>query len=129
TGEDIDIGTDDVKYVTPKAIADSSIGTGGGSDLTPATGEDIDIGTDDVKYVTAKSITDSSVNKGWDLALASQIGTTSNESLIVSAARLTDSPYYRMFPGSFVTVVQDIEPGPEENQVYFSIVMTNATPG
>ena len=73
TGAEIDTGTDDAKYVTPKAIADSDLattsditGTNSGTntgDEVVATGAEIDTGTDNEKMVTPKAVEDSSYTK------------------------------------------------------------------
>jgi hypothetical protein len=62
TGAEINTGTDDLKYVTPKAIADSNVAFT--SDIpVKASGAEVDTGTDDAKYVTAKAMEDSSYAK------------------------------------------------------------------
>lgn len=53
TGAEVDTGTDDAKYVTAKAMADS------GYAKEKATGAEVNTGTDDAKFVTAKAIEDS----------------------------------------------------------------------
>ena len=53
SGAEINTGTDDAKFVTAKAIADSALSKG------KAAGTDINTGTDDAKFVTAKAIADS----------------------------------------------------------------------
>jgi len=79
TGAEINTGTDDAKFATPKAIADSGIGK------AKATGAEINTGTDDAKFVTPKAIADSkladfirgdgwvSANETWEYASASTI--------------------------------------------------------
>jgi hypothetical protein len=61
TGAEIDTGTNDTKFVTPKAIEDSNLART--SDIptlpTKATGAELDTGTDDNKFATAKAINDS----------------------------------------------------------------------
>lgn len=58
TGAEVDTGTDDAKFVTAKAVADSSVAMT--SDIpVKASGAEINAGTDDAKFVTAKAITDS----------------------------------------------------------------------
>ncbi|MEM5875577.1 MAG: hypothetical protein QXX45_03355 [Candidatus Aenigmatarchaeota archaeon] len=79
TGSDINIGTEDAKIVTPKAIADSNVvftdktQTLTNKTLTSpvintsfsgtakASGSDINIGTEDAKIVTPKAIADSKI--------------------------------------------------------------------
>lgn len=58
TGAEINTGTDDAKFATPKAIADSNIAFT--TDIpVKASGAELDTGTDDVKFATAKAIKDS----------------------------------------------------------------------
>lgn len=61
TGAEINTGTDDAKFATPKAIADSNIAFLSDIPTVPskATGTDVDTGTDDTKYLTVKAINDS----------------------------------------------------------------------
>jgi len=57
-GSEINTGTDDAKYATSKAIADSNLAYL--ADIpSKAVGSELDTGTDDAKYVTAKAIKDS----------------------------------------------------------------------
>jgi len=65
TGAEVDAGTDDAKYVTPKAIADSGIAFTSDIPSVPvkATGAEVDAGTDDAKFATPKAIEDSSYTK------------------------------------------------------------------
>lgn len=56
SGSDINTGTDDAKFVTAKAIADSTI-----SKATKASGAEIITGTDDAKFATAKALADARV--------------------------------------------------------------------
>jgi len=58
TGAEINTGTDDAKFATAKAIADSNIAFV--ADIpVKASGTEVDTGTDDAKFVTAKAINDS----------------------------------------------------------------------
>jgi len=72
TGAEIDTGTDDAKFATPKAIDDSDLaktsditGTNSGTntgDEIVATGAEVNTGTDNVKYTSAKAIKDSKLS-------------------------------------------------------------------
>src|SRR5688572_12484861 len=57
SGAEVNTGTDDAKFVTAKAIADSTIGK------VKASGAEVNTGTDDVKFVTAKAMKDADVAK------------------------------------------------------------------
>ena len=63
TGAEINTGTDDAKFATPKAIADSNIAFLGDIPSVPvkATGAEINTGTDDAKFATPKAIADSDI--------------------------------------------------------------------
>ena len=62
TGAEIDTGTDDVKFVTPKAVEDSGIAKV--SEIpVKATGAEVDTGSDDVKFVTPKAVADSKITQ------------------------------------------------------------------
>ena len=63
TGVEINTGTDDAKFATPKAIADSNIAFLSDIPSVPvkATGVEINTGTDDAKFATPKAIADSNV--------------------------------------------------------------------
>lgn len=57
SGAEVNTGTDDAKFVTAKAIADSTIGK------VKATGAEVNTGTDDVKFATAKALKDADLAK------------------------------------------------------------------
>lgn len=57
TGAEVNTGTDDAKFVTAKAIADSTIGK------VKASGAEVNTGTDDVKFATAKALKDADLAK------------------------------------------------------------------
>lgn len=63
TGAEINTGTDDAKFATPKAIADSNIAFLGDIPTVPvkATGAEINTGADDAKFATPKAIADSNI--------------------------------------------------------------------
>jgi hypothetical protein len=54
TAADVDAGTEDVEYITPKALADSAYDI-----LVKATGAELNTGTDDAKFATAQALADS----------------------------------------------------------------------
>lgn len=63
TGAEINIGTEDAKIVTPKAIADSNVAMI--TDIpVKATGAEVTTGTDDAKFVTPKALTDAGIAAG-----------------------------------------------------------------
>lgn len=57
SGAEVNTGTDDAKFVTAKAIADSTIGK------VKASGAEVNTGTDDVKFATAKALKDADLAK------------------------------------------------------------------
>lgn len=57
TGAEVDTGTDDTKFVTAKAVADSGIGK------AKATGAEMNTGTNDTKFLTPKAYADSDAAK------------------------------------------------------------------
>jgi hypothetical protein len=57
SGAEVNTGTDDGKFVTAKAIADSTIAK------AKASGAETNTGTDDVKFVTAKALKDADIAK------------------------------------------------------------------
>lgn len=60
SGAEVDTGTDDAKFVTAKAIADSAVAIT--SDIpVKATGAEVNTGTNDAKFVTAKAVADSNI--------------------------------------------------------------------
>jgi len=64
TGAEINTGTNDAKFATPKAIADSDIAFLSDIPSVPvkATGAEITTGTNDTKFVTPKAMADAGVN-------------------------------------------------------------------
>jgi len=92
TGAEVNTGTATLKYVSPKAIAGSTIAKVG------AAGSDITTGTDTVKFVTAKAMADAGVNvvSGTFSLKANCIinaGFTINQRAYVSNATLTAGIY------------------------------------
>ena len=83
TGSEVDAGTNDTKYLTPKSIADSSIGR------FKATGSEVDAGTNDTKYLTPKSIADSSI--GRFKATGSDVDAGTDDSKYVTSKAIADS--------------------------------------
>lgn len=70
TGAEVDTGTDDAKYVTPKAIEDSSYAKTTAIPVK-ASGAEVTTGTDDAKFVTAKALTDAGIGAAsLNIALA-----------------------------------------------------------
>ena len=65
TGAEINTGTNNTKFASPKAIADSDVAFLSDIPAVPvkATGAEINTGTDDAKFATAKAIADSTVSK------------------------------------------------------------------
>jgi len=61
TGAEVDTGTDDAKFVTAKAMEDSSYAKTTAIPVK-ATGAEVDTGTDDAKFVTAKAVADSKLS-------------------------------------------------------------------
>lgn len=57
SGAEVTAGTNDAKFVTPKALSDAAIV------VTPvkATGEEVNVGTNDAKFLTPKAVTDSNL--------------------------------------------------------------------
>jgi len=64
TGAEINTGTNDAKFATPKAIADSDIAFLSDIPAVPvkATGAEITTGTNDANFVTPKAMADAGVN-------------------------------------------------------------------
>jgi hypothetical protein len=65
TGTEVNTGTDDFKFVTSKAIADSNLAFT--ADIpVKASGAEINTGTDDAKFATAKAIKDANIlTQAW----------------------------------------------------------------
>src|SRR3990172_7175662 len=61
TGTEINTGTNDAKFATPLAIADSNIAFIADVPVK-ATGAEINTGTDDAKFATAKAVADSNIS-------------------------------------------------------------------
>lgn len=64
TGAEINTGTNDTKFATPKAIADSDIAFLSDIPTLPvkATGSEVNTGTNDTKFVTPKAVADSNIS-------------------------------------------------------------------
>ena len=96
TGAEIDTGTDDAKFATPKAIADSDLARTGDIPSVPvkATGAEIDTGTDDAKFATPKAIEDSGLAKTSEIpvkATGAEIDTGTDDAKFVTAKAVEDS--------------------------------------
>jgi hypothetical protein len=69
TGAELNTGTDDAKFATAKALADSDYAKTTDIPTVPvkASGSEIDTGTDDAKFATAKAIADSGLTTTTEL--------------------------------------------------------------
>jgi hypothetical protein len=67
SGAEVNTGTDDAKFVTAKAIADSAIAK------AKATGAEMNTGTDDVKFLTAKAAKDADLAKAAGTPVAADV--------------------------------------------------------
>jgi len=83
TGAEIDTGTDDAKFVTCKAMKDSSFSPG------KASGAEVDTGTDDDKFVTCKAIKDSSLSP--TKATGVEVNTGTDDDKFVTAKAIAES--------------------------------------
>lgn len=71
TGAEINTGTDDAKFATPKAIADSNLAFV--ADIpVKATGAEVTTGTDDDKFVTAKALADAGIVAGGGMDITAE---------------------------------------------------------
>ena len=103
TGAEIDTGTDDAKFATPKAIADSDLARTGDIPSVPvkATGAEIDTGTDDAKFATAKAIEDSDLARTGDIpsvpvkAIGAEIIAGTDDAKFATAKAIEDSDLAR----------------------------------
>lgn len=97
TGAEVDTGTDDEKYVTPKAMEDSSYTKT--SDIpVKATGAEIDTGTDDDKFATPKAIADSGLAFTSDIpvkATGAEIDTGTDDAKFATPKAIEDSSYMK----------------------------------
>ena len=96
TGAEINTGTDDAKFATAKAIADSDLARTGDIPSVPvkATGAEIDTGTDDAKFATPKAIEDSGLAKTSEIpvkATGAEIDTGTDDAKFVTAKAVEDS--------------------------------------
>lgn len=90
---DINTGTDDNKYTTSKAIADSDIAFIGDIPVK-ATGAELDTGTDNDKFATAKALADSAYAKTSDIpvkATGAEINTGTDNDKMVTSKSIDDS--------------------------------------
>lgn len=69
TGAEINTGTNDAKFATPLAIADSNIAFIADVPVR-ATGAELNTGTDNLKFATAEALTDSNYAKTADITAA-----------------------------------------------------------
>lgn len=88
---DINTGTDDNKYTTSKAIADSDIAFIGDIPVK-ASGAEINTGTDDDKFTTAKAIADSKVVLA-DKVITGDVLLGENTSIVYDSALSADGKY------------------------------------
>ena len=92
TGAELNTGTDDAKFATAKALADSDYAKT--SDIpavpTKAAGSDINTGTDDAKFVTAKAIADSTLPKSNPTFIAPRVASTTSASSLTPAVNTYD---------------------------------------
>ena len=96
TGAEINTGTDDDKFATPKAIADSDIAFLSDIPSVPvkATGAEIDTGTDDDKFATPKAIEDSNLARTTDIpvkATGAEINTGTDDAKFATSKAIRDS--------------------------------------
>lgn len=99
TGAEVTAGTDDTKYVTPKAVDDSDLARVGDIPSVPvkASGAEINIKTDDAKYVTSKAIADSDIAFMSDIpavpakASGTDVATGTDDDKYVTSKAITDS--------------------------------------
>jgi len=96
TGAEINTGTDDTKFATPKAIADSDLAKT--SEIPDkATGAEIDTGEDDAKFVTPKAVEDSDIAKVSDIpsvpvkATGAEIDTGEDDAKFATPKAIEDS--------------------------------------
>ena len=90
TGAEVATGTNDTKFVTPKALTDAGIPVG----LVKANGGDINAGTDDAKFVTSKAIADSNIALTSEIpvkATGTEVNTGTNDDKFVTAKSIADS--------------------------------------
>ena len=99
SASDINTGTVDTKYVTPKAIKDSDVAflSDIPASLSKATYAEINTGTEDTKFVTAKGIKDSDVAFLSDLPTlpvkntGTEINTGTDDAKFATAKAIADS--------------------------------------
>lgn len=96
TGAEINTGTDDAKFATPKAIADSNLAFLSDIPSVPvkATGAEIDAGSDDAKFATPKALADQTVllKKSGGI-LTGEVDLGENAGLVLDAALSADGKY------------------------------------
>lgn len=96
TGSELNTGTDDAKFATAKALADSDYAKTSDIPSVPvkATGAEVDTGTDDAKFVTAKAMEDSAYAKTTDIpvkATGAEVDTGTDDAKFVTAKAVLDS--------------------------------------
>lgn len=105
TGAELDTGTDDDKFATAKALADSAYAKT--TDIpVKATGAELDTGTDDAKFATAKALADSAYAKTTDIpvkASGAEVDTGTDDAKFATAKAIADS-------GLLFNVVEDTTP-------------------
>jgi hypothetical protein len=112
TGAEINTGTDDAKFATAKAIADSNVAFV--ADIpVKASGAEVNTGTDDAKFVTAKAIADSAIG---DVTAWTTFDPTSYITWSVATpAGMTLAGYYRLIGGTAEFKVYIVSADPSGN--------------
>lgn len=85
SGAEVDTGTDDAKFVTAKAIADSAV-----SSAVKATGAELNTGTDDAKFATAKALKDADLAKAAGTPVSADIFYFRTAAGVVKSITLAD---------------------------------------
>lgn len=97
TGAEINTGTNDAKFATPLAIADSNVAFVADVPVK-ATGAEVNTGTDDAKFVTALAIEDSDYAKTAAIpvkATGAEINTGTDDAKFVTPLAIADSTINR----------------------------------
>lgn len=89
-GSEVVTGTNDTKFLTPKALSDSGLIAA----IAKATGAEVNTGTDDTKFMTAKSFGDSNAALTTDIpvkAIGSEITTGTDDAKFATAKAIKDA--------------------------------------
>lgn len=133
TGAETNTGTDDAKFITPKALADSDYAKT--SDIpsvpTKASGAEVNTGTDDAKFVTAKALVDSDYAKTSDIPatptfISPRVASTTSASSLTPAVNTYDVFQYTALASALS--ISNPTGSPVEGQKLIFRIKDNATP-